>query len=97
MFLLIWIHAVLNISNDKDIKIFNSFKKNPTRKRYKNITRIFSDFEVERSFFIRMKCVLAKRNAGLCSGGYKVSFTGLFFTCKINNPGKQLINKLVKA
>ncbi|XP_052242730.1 single-minded homolog 1-like isoform X2 [Dreissena polymorpha] len=30
------------------------------------------DYEVERSFFIRMKCVLAKRNAGLCSGGYKV-------------------------
>ncbi|KAL4232936.1 putative secreted beta-glucosidase sim1 [Mactra antiquata] len=30
------------------------------------------DYEIERSFFIRMKCVLAKRNAGLCSGGYKV-------------------------
>ncbi|CAG0901098.1 unnamed protein product [Darwinula stevensoni] len=30
------------------------------------------DFEVERSFFIRMKCVLAKRNAGLTTGGYKV-------------------------
>ncbi|GAB6022469.1 putative secreted beta-glucosidase sim1 [Chamberlinius hualienensis] len=30
------------------------------------------DFEVERSFFLRMKCVLAKRNAGLTSGGYKV-------------------------
>jgi single-minded-like protein len=28
--------------------------------------------EVERSFFIRMKCVLAKRNAGLTNGGYKV-------------------------
>lgn len=33
------------------------------------------DFEVERSFFIRMKCVLAKRNAGLTCGGYKVSKT----------------------
>ncbi|XP_045197307.2 single-minded homolog 2-like [Mercenaria mercenaria] len=33
---------------------------------------VIRDFEVERSFFIRMKCVLAKRNAGLCSGGYKV-------------------------
>lgn len=30
------------------------------------------DIEVERSFFLRMKCVLAKRNAGLTSGGYKV-------------------------
>ena len=32
----------------------------------------FSDYEIERSFFLRMKCVLAKRNAGLTSGGYKV-------------------------
>ncbi|XP_054724784.1 single-minded homolog 2-like [Uloborus diversus] len=30
------------------------------------------EFEIERSFFVRMKCVLAKRNAGLTSGGYKV-------------------------
>ncbi|XP_071040826.1 bHLH transcription factor single-minded isoform X1 [Parasteatoda tepidariorum] len=29
-------------------------------------------FELERLFFVRMKCVLAKRNAGLTSGGYKV-------------------------
>ena len=28
--------------------------------------------EIERTFFLRMKCVLAKRNAGLTSGGYKV-------------------------
>ena len=35
---------------------------------------IFScaEFEVERAFFVRMKCVLAKRNAGLTTGGYKV-------------------------
>ncbi|XP_053702411.1 single-minded homolog 2 [Synchiropus splendidus] len=31
-----------------------------------------SEYEVERSFFLRMKCVLAKRNAGLTCGGYKV-------------------------
>lgn len=31
-----------------------------------------SEYEMERSFFLRMKCVLAKRNAGLTSGGYKV-------------------------
>ncbi len=27
---------------------------------------------MERSFFMRMKCVLAKRNAGLTNAGYKV-------------------------
>ncbi|KAF9793660.1 hypothetical protein SFRURICE_002319 [Spodoptera frugiperda] len=31
------------------------------------------DIECERAFFIRMKCVLAKRNAGLTTSGYKVS------------------------
>ncbi|KAJ8314474.1 hypothetical protein KUTeg_006624 [Tegillarca granosa] len=35
-------------------------------------SHIIQDLEIERSFFIRMKCVLAKRNAGLTSGGYKV-------------------------
>lgn len=29
--------------------------------------------EIERIFFLRLKCVLAKRNAGLTSQGYKVS------------------------
>ena len=31
-----------------------------------------AEYEMERSFFLRMKCVLAKRNAGLTCGGYKV-------------------------
>ncbi|KAF5271161.1 hypothetical protein FQR65_LT17694 [Abscondita terminalis] len=31
------------------------------------------DYESERIFFLRMKCVLAKRNAGLTNGGYKGS------------------------
>ncbi|CAF1578145.1 unnamed protein product [Rotaria magnacalcarata] len=31
-----------------------------------------SEYEVDRSFFIRMKCVLAKRNAGLTASGFKV-------------------------
>ncbi|XP_026481517.1 protein single-minded-like [Ctenocephalides felis] len=38
------------------------------------------ELESERAFFIRMKCVLAKRNAGLTSGGFKVrdkNITGL--------------------
>lgn len=30
------------------------------------------NIEIERSFFMRMKCVLAKRNAGLTNAGYKV-------------------------
>ncbi|XP_033212679.1 single-minded homolog 2 isoform X2 [Belonocnema kinseyi] len=30
------------------------------------------DIEIERAFFIRMKCVLAKRNAGLTNQGWKV-------------------------
>ncbi|XP_046600985.1 protein single-minded isoform X1 [Neodiprion lecontei] len=30
------------------------------------------DIELERAFFIRMKCVLAKRNAGLTTHGFKV-------------------------
>lgn len=30
------------------------------------------DIELERAFFLRMKCVLAKRNAGLTVQGYKV-------------------------
>lgn len=33
----------------------------------------YHTIELERSFFLRMKCVLAKRNAGLTSSGYKVS------------------------
>nr|XP_054753450.1 single-minded homolog 1-like [Lytechinus pictus] len=35
-------------------------------------THLLTDYELERQFFLRMKCVLAKRNAGLTSGGYKV-------------------------
>lgn len=31
-----------------------------------------AEYKMERSFFLRMKCVLAKRNAGLTCGGYKV-------------------------
>ncbi|KAK9687434.1 PAS fold [Popillia japonica] len=35
-------------------------------------TPAHKDYESERAFFLRMKCVLAKRNAGLTNGGYKV-------------------------
>ena len=40
--------------------------------KLKNIYFSKTDIEIERSFFIRMKCVLAKRNAGLTNAGYKV-------------------------
>lgn len=33
---------------------------------------LLAEYEIERSFFLRMKCVLAKRNAGLTCSGYKV-------------------------
>ena len=36
-----------------------------------------AEYEIERSFVIRMKCVLAKRNAGLTTGGYKVRISFL--------------------
>ncbi|XP_060077811.1 single-minded homolog 2-like [Ylistrum balloti] len=35
-------------------------------------SHLLQDIEIERVFFIRMKCVLAKRNSGLTNGGYKV-------------------------
>lgn len=34
--------------------------------------------EIERTFFLRMKCVLAKRNAGLTTSGYKVKISFIF-------------------
>ncbi|KTF90107.1 hypothetical protein cypCar_00016551 [Cyprinus carpio] len=37
-------------------------------------SHLIHEQEVERSFFLRMRCVLAKRNAGLTSGGYKLIF-----------------------
>jgi len=41
--------------------------------QYCDVICVRLDYEVERYFFIRMKCVLAKRNAGLTSAGYKVT------------------------
>lgn len=42
--------------------------------------------EIERTFFLRMKCVLAKRNAGLTTSGYKVRncfFFTSFMRCNV--------------
>lgn len=38
--------------------------------------------EIERTFFLRMKCVLAKRNAGLTTSGYKVNVVHTFFVIR---------------
>lgn len=40
---------------------------------YNNAQQQSQTIEIERTFFLRMKCVLAKRNAGLTSAGYKVN------------------------
>lgn len=40
---------------------------------------MLSEYEIERSFFLRMKCVLAKRNAGLTCSGYKVTYISFYF------------------
>lgn len=40
--------------------------------------------EIEKQFFLRMKCVLAKRNAGLTSSGYKVRFYKFFVVVWLN-------------
>lgn len=40
---------------------------------YNNVQQQSQTIEIERTFFLRMKCVLAKRNAGLTSAGYKVN------------------------
>lgn len=39
--------------------------------------------EIERNFVLRMKCVLAKRNAGLTSSGYKVNTISCILMYKI--------------
>lgn len=41
-----------------------------------------SEYEIERSFFLRMKCVLPKRNAGLTASGFKVIHCSGFLKVK---------------
>ena len=48
--------------------IFNENEHNSSQS-----ANIVNEFEIERAFFLRMKCVLAKRHAGLTNAGYKVS------------------------
>lgn len=44
------------------------------------------DFEIQKSFFIRMKCVLPKRNAGLTTDGHKVIHCSGYLKIKCNSP-----------
>ncbi|NWY73544.1 SIM2 protein, partial [Erithacus rubecula] len=55
----------LGLSQIWDLKVKN-------KARNKSAVCFLSEYEIERSFFLRMKCVLAKRNAGLTCSGYKV-------------------------
>ena len=50
---------------------------------------LFADIEMERSFVLRMKCVLAKRNAGLTNGGYKVIHCSGYLKVKSMTEGHQ--------
>lgn len=48
---------------------------------------LYTFSEIEKSFFLRMKCVLAKRNAGLTSGGYKVIHCSGYVKVRRQNSG----------
>uniref|UniRef100_A0A182R1R3 Single-minded n=1 Tax=Anopheles funestus TaxID=62324 RepID=A0A182R1R3_ANOFN len=56
--------------------------------------------EMERTFFLRMRCVLAKRNAGLTSSGYKVIHCSGYLKARVfphespNAPGHCCIQNL---
>ena len=63
-----------------------------------NQLNAFTDYcvlEFKRSFFIRMKCVLAKRNAGLTTQGYKVIHCNGYLKIRIhhNQFNQQLNNQ----
>ncbi|XP_053979895.1 single-minded homolog 2 isoform X2 [Hylaeus volcanicus] len=44
------------------------------------------EIELERAFILRMKCILAKRNAGLVTEGYKVIHCSGYLKCIIEGP-----------
>ena len=64
---------------DKFKNMTENFTKSKTVQRATFCGPQEMDLELERAFVVRMKCVLAKRNAGLTSGGFKVSFQKLKF------------------
>lgn len=56
---------------------------------------VLSEYEIERSFFLRMKCVLAKRNAGLTCSGYKVMYISFAAPLLAPTPKYSRSNKLI--
>ncbi|XP_066588531.1 single-minded homolog 2 isoform X2 [Prorops nasuta] len=46
------------------------------------------EIELERTFFLRMKCILAKRNAGLVTSGYKVIHCSGYLKCVVVDPAR---------
>ncbi|XP_012234285.1 protein single-minded isoform X2 [Linepithema humile] len=44
------------------------------------------EIELERAFLLRMKCILAKRNAGLVTEGYKVIHCSGYLKCIVETP-----------
>jgi single-minded-like protein len=67
------IYEYVHPSDHEELNQLLSMSPNGTNNRQR------CDFEIERSFFIRMKCVLAKRNAGLTNSGYKVIHCSGYF------------------
>ncbi|KAJ6637000.1 Protein single-minded, partial [Pseudolycoriella hygida] len=59
-------------SNEQDCLLTNDVLKYNLNSNYNVPAQSLPNIEIERTFFLRMKCVLAKRNAGLTSAGYKV-------------------------
>lgn len=64
-------------SNDQDCLLTNDAliynNHNVINSNYNVPAQSLPTIEIERTFFLRMKCVLAKRNAGLTTQGYKVN------------------------
>lgn len=76
------INSSNNLINSSSISI------NVPSNYYHNQLNQFSDYcvlEFKRSFFIRMKCVLAKRNAGLTTQGYKVIHCSGYLKVRIHH------------
>lgn len=75
-------HSVLSLQqnvyspNDQDCLLTSDTKfnnHNIINSNYNVPAQSIPTIEIERTFFLRMKCVLAKRNAGLTAQGYKVN------------------------
>ncbi|XP_076820158.1 single-minded homolog 2-like isoform X1 [Clavelina lepadiformis] len=64
------IYEYLHINDHDEMKAVLTAPPAPCQNS--SCPQIYPEYEAPRSFFVRMKCVLAKRNAGLTSGGYKV-------------------------